>query len=275
MIAPLCPAPLVLLLVLLLSAGIAVLGSGVGLMLGDIERSRMEMLVHIAAGCLLGITAFDILPEAKSALSWPVFLLACVVGYVLLWAVGRFVFYVCPSCAIAHSHDEALAKKGSIILLATALGIHCLLDGLAISTGGLLSARAEAGALLGVGVHKFPEGLALGLVLVGARYQKTTAIVIATGIEFLTVIGGAGAMSVSKLPTHATVGAIFALVGGGFVYRSSTPWQAPSTITPKCRGFVVFPLRAAALPPPASSSLPPAVFKCNSSAMPGRPLQRG
>lgn len=210
--------PSVLLTILLLATAVAVLGSLVGLILGNIGRTRMELLVHVATGCLLGITAFDILPEAKSVLPWPSFLLACLFGYGLLWSVGRFVFFVCPSCAIAHTDGEAMARKGSIILLSVALGIHCLLDGLAVSTGGLLSTRAEAGAMFAVGVHKFPEGLALGLVLTGARYRKSAALLIAAGIELLTVIGGAGGLIVPRLPTQIAVGAIFAIVGGGFVY---------------------------------------------------------
>jgi len=128
---------------LCLATIVAVIVAAIGASLGKIATARLELLVHVATGALLGITAFDILPEAKAVLPWPTFLAAAFAGYLLLWSVGRFVFYVCPSCAIAHMEGEAsMAKRGSLILLATALGIHCILDGLAIGTGGLLSGRA-------------------------------------------------------------------------------------------------------------------------------------
>src|SRR5579871_2457187 len=101
---------------------LAVAGSAIGVNLGSVVRHRLELLVHIATGALLGITAFDILPEAKAVLSWPVFLIAAFAGYFLLWGVGSFVFYVCPSCAIAHAEEASMkAKNGSLILLASAL----------------------------------------------------------------------------------------------------------------------------------------------------------
>jgi len=175
--------------------------------------------VHVATGVLLGITAFDILPEAKAALSWPVFAGAALGGYLLLWLIGRFVFYVCPSCAIAHiDESSAMARKGSLLLLGSALGVHCLLDGVALATGGALSARAAMGALFGVVVHKVPEGIALGLLLLSARYGPSRAFLIAVGIEAITVVGALSAGLVSWVPGQAPVGVVFAVVGGGFVY---------------------------------------------------------
>jgi ZIP family zinc transporter len=198
---------------------VAVVGAVVGVRLGQMGRSKLEMLVHVATGALLGITAFDILPEAKAVLTWPLFVASTLFGYALLWVVGKFVFYVCPSCAIAHMEgDAAMARRGSLILLATALGIHCVLDGVAISTGRLLSERAEIGALLGVGLHKLPEGLALGLLLVGARYSKKAAVAISGGIESLTIVGGLVGLLLAQRPTPEAIGIVFALVGGGFVY---------------------------------------------------------
>lgn len=205
--------------VLLISATlVAIFGTTIGLLLEKETRLRIEVLVHLATGALLGITAFDILPEAKAVLSWPVFFIAAAIGYLILWAVGKFVFYVCPSCALAHAEDTSLARKGSLILLATALGIHCILDGLAISTGGLLSSRAELGAILAVGLHKFPEGLALGIVLAGAKYKTSRAFAFASLVESLTIVGGFLSFVLPMHPTPASIGVIFAVIGGSFVY---------------------------------------------------------
>ncbi|HTQ11834.1 MAG TPA: ZIP family metal transporter [Fimbriimonadaceae bacterium] len=203
----------------LVATGIAVAGAAIGMDLAGAFRTRLQMLVHVATGALLAITAFDILPEAKAALTWPVFLACALAGYGLLWAVGKFVFYVCPSCAITHI-DEAssMARRGSLILLATALGTHCLLDGLAISAGSDLPVRAGMGALIAVAIHKLPEGLALGLLLTSAGYRRRSAVAIASMIEGVTVIGAIAAALFSPSPGPAPVGAILALVGGGFVY---------------------------------------------------------
>jgi len=201
------------------ATGLAVAGSALGVRLGGVVRTRLELLVHVATGVLLGITAFDILPEAKAALTWPLFLVASFSGYLLLWAIGRFVFYVCPSCAISHiDESSAMARKGSLVLLGSALGVHCLLDGVALATGGVLSSRAAMGALLAVVVHKVPEGIALGLLLLSARYRPSRAFLIAAGIEALTIVGALSAGLVTWVPGQTPVGVVFAVVGGGFVY---------------------------------------------------------
>lgn len=197
---------------------IAIVGSILGVGLVGVAKSRLEILVHLATGALLGITAFDILPEAKAVLLWLPFIGAVIVGYGLLWAIGRFVFAVCPSCAMTHLEGNAVARNGAVTLLAIALGSHCLLDGIAVSTGGMLSERAQMGALLAVGLHKLPEGLALGLLLAGARYRRGLALGIASGIESLTLIGGLIGLILIPTPTPGVVGLVFAIVGGGFVY---------------------------------------------------------
>jgi zinc transporter ZupT len=193
-------------------------GAAFGTIFSTVDRSRVESLVHIATGVLLGIAMFDILPEAKAVLAWPAFLGCTVSGYALLWAVGRFVFHVCPSCAIAHTDPKTVIGKGTLLLLTTSLGIHCMLDGLAVATGAQLSSRAEFSAVAGVGIHKFPEGLALGLLLIGAGYSRSKVLLAAFAIEFLTVVGGAAGRFVPMGHPPVGAGAVFALVGGGFLY---------------------------------------------------------
>ncbi len=207
------------LLASVLATVLAVVGSALGVHFGKALRTRLELLVHLATGVLLGITAFDILPEAKAVLSWPAFLASGFGGYLLLWVMGRFVFYVCPSCAIAHIDEStALAKRSSIVLLAAALGTHCLLDGIAIAAGNGLSSRAETGALLAVALHKLPEGIALGLLLMSAKCRRSTAFLVALAIESITILGAVVGATVSKTPGQTLIGVVFAIVGGGFIY---------------------------------------------------------
>jgi len=207
-----------LLSVLVLAVAVAVLGTGVGLAARNRSRLQVEVLVHLATGALLGITAFDILPEAKAVLPWPIFLGSALGGYALLWLIGRFVYSVCPSCSIADFEESALIRYGSLALLATALGVHCLMDGLAISTGQLLSAKAEIGAIFAVCLHKFPEGLALGFVLAAAGFRSVPSLLFSAGVESLTIVGGLAGLLISAHPTTGTIGVVFAVVGGSFIY---------------------------------------------------------
>src|SRR5438094_4526131 len=62
----------------------------------------MRPIVYLAL-LFFGLSAaFDILPESKAALSWPVFVPAVAAGYVVFWWIGKYVAPVCPACALRH-----------------------------------------------------------------------------------------------------------------------------------------------------------------------------
>ncbi len=197
---------------------IAVAGSVVGAAWGGKTRRTLEASVHAAAGALLAVTFFDVLPEAKAGLTWGGFLIASTLGYVTLWAVGRYVFHVCPSCALAHIEEEAVCKPSGTWLLAVALGVHCLVDGVAIVAGAGATDRTGLGLLLGVALHKLPEGVALGCLLAGSGMSSKSAFQWALSIEALTILGSlTGTIALTGAPEQV-LSTAFAFVGGGFLY---------------------------------------------------------
>src|ERR1700730_11088398 len=75
-------------------------GVALGVALPKIALHRLSLLVAAAMGTLLAVTLFDVLPDAKQFLTWPALLLATASGYLLLWIVGKYVYHVCPACAV-------------------------------------------------------------------------------------------------------------------------------------------------------------------------------
>lgn len=198
---------------------IAITGGVFGVLLSSVAPRRLEALVLMATGALLGVTAFDILPEAKLDLSWVRFLASLGFGYFFMWIVGKRIFHVCPSCAIAHLDlSTALQGKRAIMMLGIALGIHCAMDGLAIVAGGELPVRVGLGVLVGVGLHKLPEGLALALLLLGAGLTKREALQRVISIESLTSVGGIAGIAFGQHTNRTLIGMVFSMIGGGFLY---------------------------------------------------------
>ena len=144
-------------------------GGAVGAALEKLAERRLNLLVYAAMGVLLAVTVCDVLPDAKSLLSWPVFLLAASSGYALFWAIGKYVYHLCPSCAVGAFDQAAMQRLGqSAVLLMVALGIHSTMDGIAVVVGDEIAGRPNLAVLFAVSFHKFPEGLALVLLLIGA-----------------------------------------------------------------------------------------------------------
>jgi len=170
-------------------------------------------------GALLAVTVFDVLPDAKSLLPWSAFLLAGASGYALFWALGKYVYHICPSCSIG-AFDQATTERlgQSVVLLMVALSLHSAMDGLAVVVGDRIAGRPNLALLFAVSFHKLPEGLALALLLLGAGYSRRAALLWTLGIESTTEVGALvgvlGLRHVSLFP----LGLLFAHVGGGFVY---------------------------------------------------------
>src|SRR5436189_2232553 len=128
-------------------------------------------LISFAAGTLLSVTIFAILPESFGACPWWAGLLALITGYALFFFVSKHVHHVCPACAASHFDADATRHFSEIATaLIVALAIHSTTDGLA------LGIQHEAPTMdatkwslfSAVCIHKDPEGLALGSLLIGA-----------------------------------------------------------------------------------------------------------
>jgi len=103
-----------------------------------------------------------------------------------------------------------------------ALGIHSAMDGVAVVVGDRIAGHPNLALLLAVSFHKFPEGLALALLLLGAGYSRRAALLWTLGIESTTELGALIAVFGLRGLPLPRLGLLFAHVGGGFVYLVAT-----------------------------------------------------
>lgn len=198
---------------------IALTGGMLGIWLSKTVKTWINILVYAAMGILLAVTLFDILPDAKELLNWPIFLAATASGYGVFWLLGKYVYHVCPSCSIS-AFDETTTKRlgQSVVLLMIALGVHCTMDGIAVVVGDDIAGHPNLGVMFGVSFHKLPEGLALGLLLLGAGYSRKSAMLWVLAIEMTTELGGLLGVLALQHASLFWLGVVFAHAGGGFVY---------------------------------------------------------
>lgn len=189
-----------------------------------LEHRALCALISFAAGTLLGVTIFAILPESFGASSWWAVFLALAIGYALFFFVSKHVHHVCPACAASHFDADATRHFSEIATaLIVALAIHSTTDGLA------LGIQQEAPAMdatkwslfLALCIHKIPEGLALGSLLIGAGLHRSAALGWVAAIEATTLLGGViGYFFLTNISTF-WLGLIMAGVGGGFIYLAA------------------------------------------------------
>jgi zinc and cadmium transporter len=201
----------------------ALAGGGISTSL-HLEHRPLCALISVAAGTLLGVTLFAILPESlNDSGAWPV-VAAAASGYALFLFISKYIHHVCPACAASHFDADATRHFSEIATaLIIALAIHSTTDGLAlgIQQEAPSTAATKWSLFSALCIHKVPEGLALGSLLIGAGLRRSTALGWVAAVEATTLIGGAIGMVWLGKVSAFWLGLILAHVGGGFLYLAT------------------------------------------------------
>src|SRR5436190_19335079 len=189
-----------------------------------LEHKTLCALISFAAGTLLGVTSFAILPESFGASSWWAVLLALATGYALFFFISKHVHHVCPACAASHFDADATKHFSEIAsALIVALAIHSTTDGLELVTGHTAhSTTAGQWSLFSaLCIHKIPEGLALGSLLIVAGWPRARALSWVAAVEATTLLGGMIGFFFLANTSSFWLALFMAHVGGGFLYLAA------------------------------------------------------
>ncbi|HEV7926190.1 MAG TPA: ZIP family metal transporter [Verrucomicrobiae bacterium] len=211
----------------LVAFGVAV---GGGLLSALLARTHKQLcaLISLGAGTLLGVTVFAIAPLCWKELAVWQFLLAAASGYALFAIISKYIFHVCPACAASHFDEAATHRFGEIAAaMMIALAIHCTVDGLALAAGRQESAGAapshwlDMSVTMAICVHKAPEGLALGALLLGAGYHRARMLWLVAAVESTTILGGVLGWFVFQNVSNLWLDLALAHAGGGFIFLAA------------------------------------------------------
>jgi zinc transporter ZupT len=178
-----------------LATAVGLLGSVIGLWLTGAHR-RARWLVPFSAGVLLGVALFGLVPELAIESGWPQTLGLFVAGYGVLLVVNRYVYPVCPTCSHSHNHNACATElHGFAAPLVAAAALHSFMDGWSVATSGVaVPLGLRLAVPLAVGLHKLPEGIALGGILRVSVKSRAQALGWCAVAEGATLLGGAAAL---------------------------------------------------------------------------------
>ena len=169
----------------------AVASAGMGLCLGA-ARGRARLVVPFSAGVLLGVALFGLFPEMAVELGWASSSLLFAAGYAVLFGINRYAYPVCPSCSHDHDHNACTTVlHGFAAPLVVATAVHAFLDGWSMATVQAVSGMdVRVTVPLAVGLHKIPEGMALGAILWASMRSRLAAFAWCVAAESCTILGG-------------------------------------------------------------------------------------
>lgn len=175
-------------------AAITALATAVGGLIALKAKDRLHLVLGLAAGLLLGLVAFDLLPEVfahgeQEFLGAPSVSIALIGGFLALHLYERFFGSHEPAESdYGHDHKHSANVAGG--LGALAMGGHVFLDGLALAVAFKVSDQLGFAVFIALLVHAFSDGLNTVSLLIKSGHWSKNAIWL-IGVDSIARISGA------------------------------------------------------------------------------------
>ncbi len=202
------------------AAGLATgLGGLLVLFFGRPSAKLLSSMLGFAAGIMLAISSFDLMPEAIEMGG----LLIAIIGFLLGAGLMYLLDIIVPHIHMGSGEGEGapdydqskMLKLGYFIFFGIAL--HNLPEGLAIGAGYSASIRLGAAIAIALALHNVPEGMATAAPLIGGGMSKLKAIGLTTLAGLMTPVGTGIGLALTSISSQF-IGLFLALAAGAMVY---------------------------------------------------------
>jgi ZIP family zinc transporter len=196
------------------------IGSLVAVCAGNRSPKIINYLLSLAAGVMLSLVFFDIIPEVLEIASVPLTVLGVGIGIVII-----LIFDTVSDKMTDGKDDEISQRKAkneilrSGYIMLAAIGIHNLPAGFAIGAGSEHHIGFAATMALTLAMHNLPEGMATAALLLAGGVKKRNAVLLSALTGAPTILGAAigyfvGNMSdvAMALTTSAVAGIILYMI---------------------------------------------------------------
>jgi len=198
-------------LLLVISIMATVIATGIGGIIG-VKIGRLENIGKIlafAGGIMISIVAFEIVPEAINLSNLFLVVFFIFTGIILVEVVERIVNHY-------DDYKETSIKRTGVILLVV-IGLHNFPEGLAIGASGANSHQVALILGLVVAIHDISEGMAIAVPLQTAGLGKGKTIFCTFISGATTIVGALIGLFLGKISlTFSSI--TLAIAGGAMLY---------------------------------------------------------
>ncbi|WP_432662586.1 ZIP family metal transporter [Wukongibacter baidiensis] len=144
----------------LIGFAVGVMGTGIGGMLalglGKPGKRILSLILGFSAGIMLAIVCFDLLPEAFERASFVTGLIGVIMGVLMIILIDEMIH--------SHGHNNAAHGKGFVkmgLLIGLGVALHNFPEGLAIGSGFMATRELGIGISIVIALHNIPEGISM------------------------------------------------------------------------------------------------------------------
>jgi len=223
-------------LIVLFSAIAGICGMGLGGLVSAVLLKRPSenmicWLLSFAAGVMVSIVCFGLVPETFELAGIAVSVIGLVLGTVVVMGLNRLVDKITEKKgtvikvhetheqlyhASRYIHDRTRLLRSGILMF-IAIGLHNIPEGIAIGAGGSHSYSLGALLTLMIALHNIPEGMAIAAPLLAGGICKIKVIFITALCGATTLLGGLIGILIGSISDLAVALSLSA-AGGAMLY---------------------------------------------------------
>jgi len=220
--------------IIIFSAVAGICGMGLGSLISAIllkkpSENMICWLLSFAAGVMISIVCFGLVPKAFELSGIIVLISGLVIGAVIVMGLNRFVDIITGQndLKVHHTHEELYHEKQLIhnptgmlrsgMLMLFAIALHNVPEGIAIGAGGSYSFRLGFLLTLMIALHNIPEGMAISAPLLAGGINKLKVIIFTALAGSTTLLGGLIGIFIGSISQFAIALSLSA-AGGAMLY---------------------------------------------------------
>ena len=218
------------------------LGGIIGCTFNKVSNKFLSFILSFASGLMMSVICFDLIPEAIQLSN----ILISVIGILF----GIFTMILCDLLVQNKFNRNIKLKYNSLlktgIIISIGLAIHNFPEGLAIGSGFDVSAKLGIGLAVAICLHDIPEGISMAVPMKngGMAIWKVLLYVIMSGITtgigacFGAIIGNIS-QTIIAISLGFAAGAMLYIVSGELIPESNKLYKGRISAVGNMIGFII------------------------------------
>ena len=191
------------------------LGGVLGIGFKSTSKKFLSFILALASGLMMSIVSFDLIPEALQITSIINTLLGIILGIIVMIGCNVLVERKLNIKESSSNSANTMLKTGIIVSLG--LAIHNFPEGLAIGSGMEASFKLGINLAIAICLHDIPEGISMAVPMKAGGISKTRIIIYVILSGLTTGIGALLGAVIGKI-SQAVIGLCLGFAGGAMLY---------------------------------------------------------
>jgi ZIP family zinc transporter len=215
---------------------ISIAGPVIGSLIGIIKKPSdmiMYNFLAFAGGAMLAISFLELIPESIGLASTAVCSIGLILGAVVMFGLDKLIPHIHPELG---RQEQGCRLKRTAVYLLIGIFLHNFPEGLAMGIGSVTGFKLSLVIALAIAIHDIPEGICTSAPYFAATGKRMKAFLLSSATAIPTIIGFLISYYLFQYIPLSVVGLIVAATAGLMIYISGDE-LIPTSCNKYCRNW--------------------------------------